>query len=283
VKKHGGDLQPLSVREGAREPGGPYEGAPPHLLGMLISWIDDDAIGHGSWHHRMLRHIITYAHAQVPYSPDGWITARRLLASCAKDEELCLNVVDAYLLLADPDDSHPDKTISADNLRLILAAGGSVWTVSPNNRSLQRAVDSQTQAAFELATSSADVASSELREAWANTYGRSPDPSDAWDHSIKAVEAALRPIVCPNHTRATLANVIGELRTGQWKLNVRGRARDNSIQPLIQNLELLWPDPNQHGSPTPELPATREEAAAVVQLAVVIVQWARDGQIIRKK
>jgi hypothetical protein len=112
---------------------------------------------------------------------------------------------------------------------------------------------------------------------------RSPDPSDAWDHSIKAVEAVLRPIVCPNHTRATLANVIGELRTGQWKLNVRGRARDNSIQPLIQNLELLWPDLNRHGSPTPELPATREEAAAVVQRAVVIVQWARDGQIIRKK
>jgi hypothetical protein len=172
--------QPLSVRAGAREPDEPYEGAPPHLLGALISWIDNDAIGHGSWNHRLLRHIITYAQAQVPYSADGWTTARRLYAYCSKDEGLCLNVIDAYLQLAHPDDSDPDKTISAGNLRSILAAGGSVWTVSPDNRSLQRAVDPQTQAAIELATSFADVTSNELREAWARAYGRNPDPSD--DH-----------------------------------------------------------------------------------------------------
>jgi hypothetical protein len=176
----------------------------------------------------------------------------------------------------------PDKNISAQNLRLILAAGGSVWTVSPDNRSLQRAVDPQTQAAFELTTSFADVASNELREAWANAYGRQPDPSDAWDHSIKAVEAVLRPIVCPNNTKATLSNVIGELRAQPWTLMLRGRVRDHNVQPLIEMLDLMWPDPNRHGSPSPEPPATLEEARAVVQLAVTVVQWARDGQIVTK-
>jgi hypothetical protein len=132
-----------------------------------------------------------------------------------------------------------------------------------------------------------DQASKELSEAWSRAYGRDPDASDAWDHSIKAVEAALRPIVCPNNKAATLSNVIGELRKPSnpnkpWKLNVPGRARDNSVVPLINMLELMWPEPNRHGSPTPEPPATLDAARAVVQLAVTMVQWARDGQIVRR-
>jgi hypothetical protein len=92
-------------------------------------------------------------------------------------------------------------------------------------------------------------------------------------------------VVCPNHQGATLSNVIGELRAHNatvWKLNVRGRNRDNNVLPLVAMLELMWPDPNRHGAPTPEPGAKLEEARAVVQLAVMIVQWARDGQIVRR-
>ena len=274
--------QPLSVRAGAREPDEPYEGAPPHLLGALISWIDNDAIGHGSWNHRLLRHIITYAQAQVPYSADGWTTARRLYAYCSKDEGLCLNVIDAYLQLAHPDDSDPDKTISAGNLRSILAAGGSVWTVSPDNRSLQRAVDPQTHAAIELATSFADVTSNELREAWARAYGRNPDPSDAWDHSIKAVEAILRKIISPKNNLATLGTLIRDLRDGAHKFEFVLTNGLGGVPTLIAMLQLMYPNPDRHPGPDHRTP-TLEEARAVVHLAVTIVQWSRDGQIVRKK
>jgi hypothetical protein len=88
--------------------------------------------------------------------------------------------------------------------------------------------------------------------------------------------------VCPNKASATVSDLIDELRTGEWKLEVRGRARDYTIDPLVQMLELVWPDPNRHRSDEPEPPASTEEAQAVVQLAVTIVQWARDGQIARK-
>jgi hypothetical protein len=63
---------------------------------------------------------------------------------------------------------------------------------------------------------------------------------------------------------------------------VRGAARNYAIDPLIEMLELVWPDPNRLDTTTSEPPATREEACAVVQLAVAIVQWARGGQIVKR-
>jgi hypothetical protein len=80
---------------------------------------------------------------------------------------------------------------------------------------------------------------------------------------------------------ATLPFIIDQLKTGQWNLELRGQARDYAIDPLVRMLELVWPDPNRHGSHTLESAATKEEAGAVVLLAVTIVQWARNGQIIK--
>jgi hypothetical protein len=140
------------------------------------------------------------------------------------------------------------------------------------------------QAAFDAASSPQDVASDQLTEAWANAYGRHPDPADAWDHAIKAVEAILIPIVVPNQNKPTLGHVVSHLDTQRrlWKLLLRGQRRDHSIEPLVHMLRLMWPDSGRHGSPTPEPPATLEEAQAVVHLAVTIVQWGRDGQIVRR-
>jgi hypothetical protein len=162
----------------------------------------------------------------------------------------------------------------------VLSDGGSAYAAT--ERGIEDRVDATAKMAFDAAIQPRDEASAQLSEAWGKGYGRDPDASDAWDHSIRAVEAVLRSIVCPNNKAATLSNVIGELRAGSWKLNVPGRARDNSVVPLINMLELMWPEPNRHGSPTPEPPATLEAARAVVQLAVAIVQWGRDGQIVRK-
>jgi len=93
----------------------------------------------------------------------------------------------------------------------------------------------------------------------------------------------LRPIVCPNHTKATLGNVLGDLRSQShlWKLVLRGNARDYSVEPLVKMLDLIWTEPNRHGG-APEPAATLEEAQMVVNLAVAIVQWGRDGRIVRR-
>src|SRR5687767_2534999 len=112
----------------------------------------------------------------------------------------------------------------------ILRDGSSAYTAT--ERGIEERVDPTAKVAFEVAIRPGDEAARQLSEAWSKAYGRDPDASDAWDHSIRAVEAALRPIVCPNNKAATLSNVIGELRKPSnplqpWKLNVPGRPRDN--------------------------------------------------------
>jgi hypothetical protein len=113
--------------------------------------------------------------------------------------------------------------------------------VDPAGRRLVRRVDATASAAFEQAKSPADTASEELDEAWQRAYGREPDPSDAWDHAIKAVEAVLIPIVVPNQAKPTLGHVVSHLdRHGLlWKLLLPGPNDDYSVEPLVAMLRLL--------------------------------------------
>jgi hypothetical protein len=44
----------------------------------------------------------------------------------------------------------------------------------------------------------------------------------------------------------------------------------------------IWPDPNRHGSATPEAPTTLKEARAVVHQGVTIVQWGSDKVLVKR-
>jgi hypothetical protein len=189
------------------------------------------------------------------------------------DEEYCLDVIHLLLQL--------DPT-RVDYLEALLAFGGSAWTATDTG--LRRRVDLTAASAFERATEPSDIASSELSEAWSNAYNREPDASDAWDHAIKAVESVLIPVVVPMMDKPTLGNVLGQLSSlpHLWKLGIPGPNDAYSIESLVSILRLIWPNPDRHGNPSKRRSPTLDEARSVVQLAVAIVQWARDGQIVKK-
>jgi hypothetical protein len=67
-----------------------------------------------------------------------------------------------------------------------------------------------------------------------------------------------------------------------WKLGLPGPDADYSVAPLVAMLDLIWPNPDRHGNPQQRYTPSIGQARQVVQLAVTIVQWARDGQIVRK-
>ena len=194
---------------------------------------------------------------------------------CFRNGEQFLDVIHATLQLG----VIPGEV---ENLERILTYGGSVWTATENG--LQRRVGLTAQASFEKASAPNDVASEELREAWSQAYGRNPNPSDAWDHAIKAAEAVLIPVVVPTQDRPTLGHVVGHLdnQSHLWNMSLPGPNNTYGVEPLVAMLRLLWPNPDRHASPLHRRPPTLSEAHAVVHLAVTIVQWARDGQIARR-
>jgi hypothetical protein len=171
---------------------------------------------------------------------------------------------------------------SVESLDRLLVYGGSAWTAT--NQGLQRRVGPSAQQAFDVASLPDDVASEELQHAWINAYSREPDASDAWDHAIKAVEAILIATVVPNQHDSTLGHVIGHLSSQGhlWALVLPGPDNDYSVAPLVTMLRMLWPNPDRHASPQDRRTPSLEEAQAVVHLAVTLVQWGRDGQILKK-
>lgn len=267
------DWQRLSVRDGRVSDDGPYDGVPPHLYLPLRDWVDSNFGGrYGSTadHEGGPRLMAAARLSFAPSRDGGRITVRQVTEALFTAPDLMLDVVDAALHLGE----FYDWQISS--LDEILKLGGSVWQVDSDRRRLLRRVDVIAQAAFRDASSPEDVASAELQEAWVAAYGRQPDASDAWDHSIKAVEAVLIPVVTPNKAKANLGDVVGSLNSQGflWKLVLHGHDDTQDVAPLVAMLRLMWPNPDRHGSGNSRKPSL-DEAQAVVNLAVAIVQWAR--------
>jgi hypothetical protein len=278
------DWQRLSVRDGRASDDGPYEGVPRHLYQPLRYWIDSWLGGDpGSWSDiNGGPRLAAAIRADVGPLRGQKLTVRVVTESLWAQPDLMLDAVDAALHLYQPLPGNITEMRLTD-LDEILSLGGSVWRVDFDRHRLIRRVAATAQADFENASSPDDMASTELQDAWAAAYGRNPDPSDAWDHSIKAVEAALIPIVIPRKDKATLGDVVGSLnaQVSQWDLALRGHDNSRSVAPLVAMLRLIWPNPDRHGSDSSRKPSL-DEAQAVVSLAVTIMQWVRAGVLSRR-
>lgn len=274
-----GDWEPLSVRRGKRHRPEPHEGIPDHLTYPIRHWLEG-RFGYrkkGGMDRGLMMYVATATGiALTPTHADHQLQDQ-IIGAGERDHDLYLDVLDAVL--------HWTEGAGATTLRELLETGGSTWTVAEDGQSLERRVDPTAARAIATATNPADEASKELREAWANVYGRNPDPSDAWDHAIKAVEALMIPIVVPRKTKATLGDVLGELGnhpgTFMFSLDTSSKAV-GSVETLEALLRLMWPNPDRHAGAGPTKTPSLPEAEAVVQIAVLTVQWLRSGVLVRK-
>ena len=273
-------MEPLTIREGRTTPSGPHEGVPGHLREPIRQWLDS-AFGCEPGYAGMkvsrgsaVFAVTTACRIELPRGAGAERAYHEIISFCYQDPDQFLDVV--HFTIQVTREQHPVQT-----LERVLEYGGSVWRATQTG--LQRRVGPTTQKAFDVASRPADVASEELKHAWVKAYGRDPDGSDAWDHAIKAVEAILVPIVVPNQVGPHMGHVVGQLdhHGDQWSLRLESNQGISPVETFVGMLRLLWPNPDRHVGPAHRVP-TLQEAQAVVQLAVTIVQWARDGQILTK-
>lgn len=174
-----------------------------------------------------------------------------------------------------------DTKFIRDALEELLHDAGSESTlgIRDGHPSLEKRLPEGVAESAELVISTTEQAGALLAEAWRATFGRSPDPEDAYEKAIKAVEQAGAYIVSPDSTRATLGTMIRDMKAQKdWALDLP--ASDADVP--IKMAEALWyGQEGRHGGKGYRKP-TQAEAEAAVMLAVPLVQWYVSGALQRR-
>ncbi|MDO5099797.1 MAG: hypothetical protein Q4D85_13740 [Corynebacterium sp.] len=188
------------------------------------------------------------------------------------NSELIWDIIDAFLV-------HGADRYS---LSAILDSFEHEYTVHPTERRLIQRLDKTTLEGYSSATTPEDESSDHLNVAWNAVYSRNPDYSKAWEYATKAVEAALRPIVAPNDSKATLGKLIGQISStpNQWTISIAKRdLAGKEISPIdlfISTLRIVNYSPDRHGGSNAEA-VTKDHAILVLHQATAIVNWLRAG------
>lgn len=199
-------------------------GVPDHLQNPILRWVEgllqvNERYRGESYESGVLQTIEARCQIPLKWSPHDEISAwYSLRKHMAEHEEDALEVVN-YLLFFLPADSPP-----ARELESLLRMGGSAWTVtaSEGHACLAERVPQEVQGRYEdLATKGRS--GEHLQAAWSRMYGRDPSPSEAYDHAVKAVEVAGKPVISPKNGRTTLGTMIADFRNSPRSGTCRSR------------------------------------------------------------
>lgn len=256
----------------------PFENVPDHLAQPLMDWIQDGFTGDFEYHADRLRDVALELRISLPAGPHNQVGA--IMRACRDDEEFLLDVVETLLELYDWDRGR------ASTLADLLIAGNSAYRVKKDWDGLEVRVTEGVRAAVQETVDEAEGSSGEhLATAWNSAYGRSSDPVKSYSESIKAVEAALAPVVSPTNLRATLGTLIGEVRNKpeSFALAIEDGQHSDGVGTVVGLMRVLWEgQTSRHGGVTPTRHETVQEAQAAVHIAATLVQWATSGAFNRR-
>lgn len=183
------------------------------------------------------------------------------------------------------------------DLDRVLGDCGSVWYIDPEFRGLYRRVDPTATHAWKRARQSAEQAgreraSSYLAQAWQELYGQHPDPSAGYSAAVKAVEAAVLPVIFPDRKaqgkKPTVHQARNELRDHEdrWRFVLaesdRVASHEGCIDVVTSMLDRLLRGETERHADDDNRPSERHEAEAAVHLAVLLVQWFVTGAVQRR-
>lgn len=217
------------------------------------------------------------------YGVGSLISTYRHVLQYAQDDEKCLDIVEAILAT----NNNTDQIVY--QLNAILTSSGSKWIAVKNSSgvgaTLEERVSESAQNALAIAIKESDTTTQQfLRTAWNNAFGRTPNPSNAYSNSIKAIEAAAWPVITPKDNKATLGTMLGELRSNisKWETATTDKVADQGITAVKDIMQLIWDgQTDRHGTAQPVAPS-QDAAEQAVLYAVVICNFFNRKLIAKK-
>ncbi|MFH8760255.1 hypothetical protein [Streptomyces atroolivaceus] len=271
----------FSVRLGLSDDTGAalYEGVPDHLLRPLQQWV----LEAGRWSDGYLgKTMCLRLRITVP---DTTNAAWRLSQQEGTD---LLDAVDEILAFLVEMDVSGRSEVHA--LGILLDDAGSAYRVADDDGGLELRVSPGVSEAMRQTitdatdATSAGSAADHLTAAWRTAYGLHPDPVRAYSEAIKAVECAAHSVIQPNHGRATLGTMLGEIGNARAKFTsvISTPPSGDPIAPMEAMMRALWDgQTSRHGKQTGTVAETLEAARAGVHLAAALVQWFASGAVVR--
>lgn len=252
-------------------------GIPPWLAAPIMNWVLDSLNnGYGRVDVTLLEKFDIASHNESPLST--MVTGRSFSAAWNN-----LNVGEQLALIDFLIYSNAGSDWDEQNelLERLLSSGGSEFRVGVRggNAGLEKRVPQGVVDAAEAIMQTAGAAGALLSEAWHAAFGRDPNPEEAYEKAIKAVEEAGASVVSPNNGRATLGTMIRDMENqGDWCLPL---ATSDAGVPLAAARALWQGQESRHGGNGYRTP-TPEQAEAAVLLAVPLVQWFTSGVLQRR-
>lgn len=212
----------------------------------------------------------------------------RMLRS-AHGDDVVIRFLDYLIHLhgewAEEDQLDDDHARRVGALAALLERSGSKWKLGMRDGywGLEERVPEGVQEAADHVIATTGSAGALLSEAWHHAFGVSPNPEEAYEKAIKAVEEAGVPTVLPKDRRATLGKMIQTMRPhGDWTLEITDKQGDHYNELVLSMCDALWNgQPSRHGANGYRKP-TQGEAEAAVMLAVPLVQWFHSGAVVRR-
>jgi hypothetical protein len=169
----------------------------------------------------------------------------------------------------------------SEGLETILRSGGSRWKVGLRLGipGLEERVSQGVQDAAESVVARSGQAGVLLSEEWHAAFGVNPNPEEAYEKAIKAVEEAGASVVAPKSSKGTLGTMVRDMKAQKdWRLDLPTPDADAPVKMA----EALWVgQESRHGGNGYRKP-TQAEAEAAVLLAVPLVQWFSSGGLTRR-
>lgn len=292
-----GDETPMAYRplfsrlQGEHAPYALHEGVPPWLRAGLFRWLENNL---PTKRHRLIeieQRLRLSLGLGITPTPG---TRRAAILRAARDDsegELPLELANLLLYMKSSEGLlfRTFLSLVTKELDEMLRNAGSAWTVALRDGKycLERRVSTATRDRAEHVMGSVGRAAEHLHDAWTALYGRDPNYDHAADQSVKAVEAAMRPVLLPNDNMATLGKACSHLRDAMGKYEVPAAApedTDNAVATVLAMMQTLWRTHRRHGTDDASVPkgTSREEAEVCLQLAITVVHMFHSGLLRRR-